>query len=144
MVRGEAWQASMQSAKMWRRCAAFIAFVASSFVAHATVGVLLHQQVMCAWVRSANCSRTIHCRRSPPFLSQNLWWCCKDWFVKPCCSGCPQGTGCATQLEGVLCSGQTICCLHPFWRHCNSCQSQLGWALGHSMVWVGSWLLGEV
>jgi len=95
MVRGEAWQASMQSAKMWRRCAAFIAFVASSFVAQAAVGVLSHQQAMCAWVRSANCSRTIHCRRSPTIS--------KSEFVVVL-----QGLVCETMLHWMS-SGNWMC-----------------------------------
>ncbi len=68
VVSGEAWQASMQSSRIQRRWAAFVAFVTSSFVAHSTVGVLSHQQAMCACLRSANCSRTIHCRRSLTIL----------------------------------------------------------------------------
>jgi len=65
VVIGDAWQVSMQSAKMRRIRAALVTLVESRHVAHATVGVLLLRHATCACWRFLNCSRTIHCRRSP-------------------------------------------------------------------------------
>jgi len=51
VVSGDAWQASICSARIQRRDAALVAFAARNLVAHAIVSVLSHQHTTWAWVR---------------------------------------------------------------------------------------------
>jgi len=65
IVNGDAQQCNMQRAKIQRLCAALIAFVNRSFVAHTTVGVLSHQHATCMWANLVTNSRTIHWSNRP-------------------------------------------------------------------------------
>ena len=65
VVSGDAWHSSMRNASVRSSFAAIGAFVERSRDAHATVGVLSHQQATCVCARSANCSNTSHWRSSP-------------------------------------------------------------------------------
>jgi len=61
VVKGDAQQCSIRSARIWSSCAAVVALVESSLEAHAMVGVLSHQHTTCACTKSVHSSKTIQC-----------------------------------------------------------------------------------
>ena len=139
VASGDAWQAVMCKAWIWRRCAAFVALATNSFVAHATLTVLSHQHAMWVCARSANCSSTIYWRSSPvisrPEFVIHPWRL--FWEMTCCCISMGNST-CHTMGRSFFMYAKPDSSCAVLWSI--AVATKIGWGWYKIAAW--SWCLG--
>jgi len=126
-------QSSICSARTHRICATFLAFVERSRDAHATVGMLSHQQATCECARSAILSSISQCNNKPVISRLEFDICPVGFALETMSFWISRGKTTHHTSGGVLYSIQTTLCQHLLSMHHSSHQSLLMLGPGQCM-----------